>query len=99
MNQNYIEQNLHSKIFSLRIFLDRKEEWEGVIDFEFTCVDNPNRDLEYLWVRTMFINKTLNKHMRNKFEEKNYFDEKAFLYCGGYRYLMIISNPRVKKIK
>ena len=77
----------------------RKKAVKEIIDFEFTGVGDPNKDLAYLWVGTININKKLKKYLKTKFEEKNYFDEKAFSYWNMYMNLMVLCNPRTKERK
>lgn len=68
----------------------------GVIDFEFTGVEDPNRDFAYLWVGAMCVDKRFNYLLKEAFAGFNDFDARSFLFWLTYMHVMIISNPNNK---
>lgn len=77
-------------------FFGEGESVEKAIDFEFTGIDDPNKDLAYLWVGSVEIDKSLNRVLKEQFQRKDYYDKKAFEYWLVYIHLMIAINPRNK---
>ena len=79
-------------------FFGEEKSVEKAVDFEFTGIDDPNKDLAYLWVGSVEIDKSLNRVLKEQFQRKDYYDKKAFEYWLVYIHLMIASNPRNKNI-
>lgn len=68
----------------------------GIIDFEFSGIDDPNKDLAYLWVGTVRLNKSFNHYLKNMYVRFTYYDTFAFVFWLTYIHAMILSNPRIK---
>lgn len=68
----------------------------GIIDCEFSGIDDPNKDLAYLWVGSVRINKSLNHYLKNMYVRFTYFDDFAFVFWLTYIHAMILSNPLTK---
>lgn len=73
-----------------------KEDVKGIIDFEFSGIDDPNKDLAYLWVGAVDINKELNHYLKNGFKEFDYFEDNSFIFWLSYVHVMILNNPRAE---
>lgn len=98
VSDNYSRRNLsvvHGD-FRPANFFGTRSSVERVIDFEFTGIDDPNKDLAYLWIGSVEIDKKLNRVLKERFKRKDYYDQKAFEYWLVYVHLMIADNPRNK---
>jgi hypothetical protein len=65
----------------------------GMIDFEFSGIDDPNKDLAYLWVGAVRVNKGLNHRLKKCYTLLRYFDDSAFLFWLTYVHSMVLRNP------
>ncbi|NMB66439.1 phosphotransferase [Candidatus Woesearchaeota archaeon] len=72
---------------------------DGLIDFEFSGIDDPNKDLAYLWISAVRIDKEVNHYLKREFKNLNYFDYISFIYWLTYFHLMILDNPLNKDKK
>ena len=101
VSDNYLRTNLavvHGD-FRPANFFGRINSVDAVIDFEFTGIDDPNKDLAYLWVGAVGIDKSLNRVLKEQFRRKDYYNQKAFEYWLTYVHLMIAINPRNKNVQ
>lgn len=69
----------------------------GLIDFEFSGISDPNKDLAYLWISSVRLNKSLKYTLKSLFKGIDYFDKFSFFYWLVYMNLMILNNPLIKK--
>lgn len=97
ISENYklkVEGFVHGDFRPSNIFgLDKVE---GLIDFEFSGMDDPNQDLAYLWVESVSINKELNHYLKQKFKSLNYFNPHLFDFWLSYIHIMVLSNPNTR---
>lgn len=67
---------------------------KGIIDLEFAGIDDPHKDMAYLWVGAVAINKDFNHLLKSKFQEYKNFSPISFNFWLCYMHLMIINNPK-----
>ncbi|MBU2522989.1 MAG: aminoglycoside phosphotransferase family protein [Nanoarchaeota archaeon] len=67
----------------------------GMIDLEFSGIDDQNKDLAYLWVSAVEIEKSLNQPLIKSFNKTSYFDKTSFDFWRAYMHVMILLNPFV----
>ncbi len=66
----------------------------GIIDLEFTGIDDPHKDMAYLWVGAVTLNKTFNHLLKSEFQKYKNFNPGSFNFWLCYVHLMIINNPK-----
>jgi hypothetical protein len=63
---------------------------------EFSGIDDPHKDLAYLWVDTVRHDKTFNHFLKKEFKRFDYFNDLSFIFWLTYVHLMIMANPKNK---
>jgi thiamine kinase-like enzyme len=66
-----------------------------LIDFEYTGIGDPNKDLAYFWIDCTRLNKDLNSTIRNAYKELSYYKPNQFDFWVVYFHIMVLYNPKV----
>lgn len=85
---------VHGDFRPINIF--GKDDVRAIIDTEFCGIDDPNKDLAYLWVGAVSINKYFNHYLKEKFRNLNYFNDGLFTFWQAYFHIMVMNNPKTK---
>jgi len=70
-----------------------QDEISAVIDLEFSGVNDPHKDLAYLWVGCVEREKESNHFLKRRFSQIDFFNPTSFLFWQAYVHVMIMLNP------